>query len=154
MKALILKGQLALMDDQAGVESAAGDGFEDTIEGHHLVAEAVRQQQSQCQKGGGQSSWDCDPRGWQIARTERFFCHDHGTVFVPHAASTGQKGILVEEMGVGMNADGRHVELAAQRSAVERLDILKLMTKLQVAGVELVMRQGVKHESVVRVGAM
>ena len=53
-----------------------------------------------------------------------------------------------------MNADSRHIQLAAQRSAVERLDILKLMPKAEIPRIELVVGQGIKHEGIVRVGTM
>src|SRR5262249_39904837 len=51
-------------------------------------------------------------------------------------------------------ADGGHLEFAPERPAVERLDVLQLVAEAQVAGVELVVGQGVEHEGVVGVGAV
>ena len=41
-----------------------------------------------------------------------------------------------------------------ERPAVERLDVLQFVHELQVAGVDLVVGQGVEHEGVVRVRAV
>ena len=42
----------------------------------------------------------------------------------------------------------------AAGATVEGLDVLQFMAKAQVAGVELVVRQGVEHEGVVGIGAV
>ena len=75
-------------------------------------------------------------------------------VAVAHARARGEQGVAVGQVGEGVDADGRDFELAAQGAAVERLDVLELMDEPQAAGVELVVRQGVEHEGVVRVGAV
>src|ERR1019366_7102972 len=46
------------------------------------------------------------------------------------------------------------VELSLERPAVERFDVLELMAKRQIAGVDLVVGQGVKHERIIGVGAV
>ena len=53
-----------------------------------------------------------------------------------------------------MDADGGHFQFAAQGPAVERLDVLQLVAETQIAGVELVVGQGVEHEGVVGIGAV
>ena len=53
-----------------------------------------------------------------------------------------------------MDADGRHFQLALEGPAVERLDVLQFVAKLQVAGVELVVGQGVEHEGIVGIGTV
>ena len=66
----------------------------------------------------------------------------------------GKQGVLVEQIGIGVDADGRDFELALEGAAVERLDVLQFVLKDQVAGVDLAVGQGVEHEGVVGIGAM
>jgi hypothetical protein len=53
-----------------------------------------------------------------------------------------------------MNADGGNFKLTAQGPAVEGLNILQFMAENQVAGVDFAVGQGIKHEGIVRIGAM
>ncbi len=53
-----------------------------------------------------------------------------------------------------MNADSRHIKLAPQRPAIESLNILKLVPKPEIARIKLVVRQGIKHKGIIRVGTM
>ena len=39
---------------------------------------------------------------------------DHRPVAIAHAAAARQQGVLVEQVGIGVNADGRHLQFAAQ----------------------------------------
>src|SRR5229473_7855099 len=57
-------------------------------------------------------------------------------------------------MGVGMNADRGNLELAAQSPAIQSLDILEFVKKTQLARIELIVGQRVKHEGIVRIGTM
>ena len=79
---------------------------------------------------------------------------DHRAVLVAHAAPGRQQRVLVEQVRVGVDADGRDFEFALQRPAIERLDVLQFVDELQVARGDLVVRQGVEHEGVVRVRAV
>ena len=54
---------------------------------------------------------------------------DHRAVAVAHAAAAWAEGVLVEQMGVGVDADGRDFQLAAQGPAIERLDVLQLVAE-------------------------
>ena len=53
-----------------------------------------------------------------------------------------------------MNAYRGHFQFAAQGTPIKLLDVLQLVVKLQIAGVELVVGQGVEHERVVGIGAV
>ena len=90
----------------------------------------------------------------QIRDGQRLAGYDHRTVAVAHAAATRQQGVLVEQVRVGVEADGRNLQFAAQRPAVERFNVLQFVTELKVAGVELVVGEGVEHEGVVGVGTV
>jgi len=53
-----------------------------------------------------------------------------------------------------MNADGGHFKLALQRPAIERLDVLQFVDEFQVAGIDLTVGESVKHEGIIRIGAV
>src|ERR1700754_1478183 len=66
----------------------------------------------------------------------------------------GQGRVPVREKRVCVNRDRSDFEFTAQRTAVQRLDILKLMLVRESFGVDVPGRERVKHERVVRVGAV
>ena len=80
--------------------------------------------------------------------------HDHRAVAVAHAGAAGAEEIVVGQIGVGVQADGRQLQLAGEGAAVERFDIDQLVAEFVIAGVDLAVGQGVEHEGVVRIGAM
>ena len=114
-----------------------GHRVEDLVERHHFESEAVRQQQTQRQETPWSScrARRCEPSCSSLDG-QRLAGDDHRAIAVAHAASARQQGVLVEQCGVGVDADGRHFQFAAQSAAVERLDVLQLVTELQIAGVE------------------
>jgi hypothetical protein len=57
-------------------------------------------------------------------------------------------------VGVGVDADSGQFQFAAEGAAIERFDIDQLVAKLERPGGDLVVRQGVKHECVVRIGTV
>ena len=95
-----------------------------------------------------------DADGFQVVDRHRSPGDDHRAVAVAHAAPARQQGVLVEQEGVGVDADGGHFEFAAQRSAVERLDVLQLVLERETARVDLVVGQGMEHEGVVGIGTV
>jgi hypothetical protein len=154
VQALVLEGELPFVDDQPGVKAAPGHGVEDLVEGHHLVGKALAQQQAQGQEGRRQRAGHGDADAAQLLDGQRPACHHHGSVAIAHAAAAGQEGVLIEQQSIGMDADGGHLQFAAQRPAIECLDVLQFMAEIEVAGVQLVVRQRVEHEGVVGVGAV
>src|SRR5262249_24594239 len=63
-------------------------------------------------------------------------------------------GIGVGQVGERVDAHGRDLELPLQGAAVEGLDVLELVDEGEPARVEPLLRQGVEHDGVVRVGAV
>ena len=61
---------------------------------------------------------------------------------------------MVQHVRISVYRDGRNIQLGVHRAAIERLYILYDVLKAQPFGVDAVGRQGVKHECVVRVGAV
>jgi hypothetical protein len=53
-----------------------------------------------------------------------------------------------------MQTDSREFEFAAKGPVVQRLNVLKLMRELIVSRRNLIICQGMKHEGIVRIGAV
>ena len=124
---LILERQLPLVDDKPRVIFSFLHRLEDLVEGQDFVGEPLRQQQAQGEERRGQRAGHGDAGGLQFLNRHRPAGDDHRPVAVAHAATAGQQGVLVEEVGVGVDADGGEVEFAAEGAAVERLDVLQLV---------------------------
>ena len=91
-----------------------------------------------------------DPRvGW--ARSAR---DDAGPITVAEARTVRQQRIAIGEVGVGVQRDGRHFELAREGAAVQRLDVRELVDIAAVARVDLTSRERPEHEGIVRVRAV
>ena len=78
----------------------------------------------------------------------------HGAVTVAHAAARGQERVFVEQVGVGVDRDGRDVQLAAHGPLVERLDVLENVLEAVLAGFDLVVGECPEHEGVVGIGTV
>ena len=118
------------------------------------MREIASQAQPQGQVGGGQRAGHGDRRRGQLGQRPRPAGDDHRAVAVAHARPARAEHVAVGQMGVGVQADGRQFQLAAEGPAVERLDIDQLVLEAVAAGVDLALGQGVEHEGVVGVGAM
>ena len=57
-------------------------------------------------------------------------------------------------MGIGVQAQGRQFQLAAERPAIERFDIHQFVPEDVRSGVDLAAGQGIEHERIVGVGTM
>jgi len=86
--------------------------------------------------------------GWPVP-LER---HEHRAVAVTHARSARKQGILVEQMGVSVDRDGREMEFATHGTLIERLDVLEDVMKLVAHQVDLLGRHRVEHEGVIGIG--
>jgi hypothetical protein len=64
-------------------------------------------------------------------------------------AVPGQQRVFVVNVRVSVKADGGHVVCAAHGFFVQRLNVFEQMFEAQIACVEFVRRQAVKHECVV-----
>ena len=93
-------------------------------------------------------------RGFDWSTVHGLAGDDHRAVAVAHAAAARQQRVLVEQMRIGMDADGGDFQLAAQGPAIERLDVLQFVLEEQVAGVDLVVGQSMKHEGIIGIGAV
>ena len=117
-------------------------------------AKAVAQQQPQRQEGGRQFAGDGDPPVDQPLGIAGRAGDDHRPVVVADAGTARAQGVLVGDIRVSVQADGGQLQLAREGPLVQRLDILQLVREAIRPGVDLVVRQGVKHERVVGIGAV
>ncbi len=85
-------------------------------------------------------------------RRRRVGRDQHRTVAIAHARAAGKERITIAHIGVGVNRDGRDIELGAHGALVQGLDIFQAMLKLVAAQVDLVFGHGVKHEGIIRIG--
>ena len=118
------------------------------------MAEGPRHEQPECQERRGHGARNRYVGPGKVADRERFFGHHHGAIAIAHAAAAGQQRVFVQEKRIRVNADRRDFQLAQESPAIKRLDILQLVAERQVAGRDLVVRQGVEHERIIRIGAM
>ncbi len=77
---------------------------------------------------------------------------EYWTIAVAHARAAGQQRVLVTDVGVGVEADGGDIEFAARGTFVERLDILQNVLEAEAVRGNQILRQRIKHESVIGIG--
>jgi len=65
-----------------------------------------------------------------------------------------QEGVAVGQVGVGVERNGGHVELAGEGAAIQRLDVGQLVLVVPVARVHLPRGERVEHERIVGVRAV
>ena len=108
------------------------------------------------QERGGQLSRDRDVFATQLFDRHRLAGDDHRAVLVTHAAAATRQRVFFRDVRVGVDADGGDLQLTLHRALVQRLDVLKDVFEPPVSGRDerRILRQGVKHEGVVRVGRM
>jgi hypothetical protein len=63
-----------------------------------------------------------------------------------------EQRVLVGDVGVGVEADGRHLVDAARGLLVQGLYVFEDVLEFEIARVELAGREAVEHEGVVGVG--
>ena len=117
MQPLVLERQLPFVDDEAGVELARCHGVEDLVErtsrrNLHLSRRARSKPQLQREERGRQRAGHGDRLAAQVVDRQRLRGDDHRAVVVAHAAPAGQQGVLVEQVAIGVDADGGHFQFA------------------------------------------
>lgn len=155
MEAFLVEGELAFVDDQSDVGPVFPDGTEDFVEGHDEVIEfggGLAEPELEGEEGAGHAAGHGDTGAGDFVAAEGAFGDQHGSVAVAHAGSAGEQGVLVTDVGVGVNADGGDVQFAARGPLVEGLDILENVFEPQPFGVEAFFRQAEEHERIVRIG--
>ena len=104
--------------------------------------------------GAGQEPGDADSHRFHRLPVDLLFCDQTGAVAVPKTGTTGKKCVLVGNPSVGMEGNRRNIQFIRLTAPVQGFDVLQNMGEFMAAEIHKVFGHGVKHERVVRVGAM
>jgi hypothetical protein len=111
--------------------------------------------QLQRQEGAGERAGNGDALVFELAGREGFARDDQRAVAIADARAVRQQRIVVGNVGVGVKGDGRHVVfLRRHRNLIERLDVFEDVGEFQLARVEFVGGEAIKHEGVVGIGTV
>ena len=145
------------MDDEADFGVTAREGVEDLVEGDDDVVEFFledAEEELEGEKGAGHEAGDGDFAGEHFIAGEGAFADEHGAVVVAHAGAATEEGVVLEDVGVGVDGDGGDVELSAGGAFVEGLNVLKDVLEFVTGRGEEVFGERVEHEGVVGIGRM
>ena len=146
--------ELALVDDETGVEVAGQDLGDDLVEGDGDGFD-IGVEDFERQVGRGEGSGDGDLEFADLFGGQRLGGDDHGAVALSDAATAAHQGVRVLEVGVGVEADGGDVvEGLFAGAAVEGFDVAEGVVEAVAGDADLVGGQAVEHEGVVGVGTM
>ncbi len=130
LEALLLIRELTFVDDQPCIEFACLNSIKDLIKGHHHRFEVAGHVQLERKRRRRQCAGNRDPFADQIVGRVLLARNHHRTISVTHAGTRWQQRVLVGQLRISMDADGRDLKFALQSPAVERFDVFQLMPKL------------------------
>ena len=115
----------------------------------------VGSEEPQGEEGCGQRAGNGDAGLLYVREGELGVGHDHGAVSFADAAAAGHQGVVVLEVGVGVEGDGGDIiEGFVDGLVVEGLDVGQYVGELIAGDPDLVGGKAVEHECVVGVGAV
>ncbi len=146
-------GDLALVDQEAGVRLTVGHHPRDLVEGdddHRRISE----RQAKEEVGRGAVAGDRDhPLGEGLGRDRLPGDHDR-PVALPHRRPGIHQAVPLGDGRIGRAGHRRDLELAGGGAAVQRLDVLQHVLDPDAGDRHLAVGEGVEHERVVRVRAV
>src|SRR6185437_10319638 len=145
--------QLALMNQQASLSLARADRFHNLIKRHDVVLE-ITQVEAERQKRAGHRTRDRDALPSQPLVANLLTRDDHWAIVVAHTRAVGQYGVLVGDIGVGMDRNGGDFQTPFERPLIQRLDITQDMLEPQTFSIDMALRQTIEHERIIRVRAV
>ena len=153
-EAVVAVGELAFVDDEAGVELAGDDRGNDLVEGDgdgfDLGGEELEGEIGRGERAGHGDARLLDVGEGELARRDH-----HGAVALAHRAAAGHQGVVLLQVGIGVEGDGGDVvEGLVDGALVEGLDVGQGVGELEARDAHLVGGQPVEHEGVVGVGAV
>src|ERR1044072_1994520 len=145
--------QLAFMDQQPGITLPALHRLNNLVERDDFILK-VRIVDSERQKRAGKRSRYGDFEVGYIAGRRRLARYQNRPVVVSYRSAVGKQQVLIRDVGVGVETDGRDVVGFTKRFFFQRLDVFENVSEVKVSGIEFVSSQPIKHERVVRVRRM
>src|SRR4051794_40404992 len=147
------------MNDQPSIDSLAlvlssNHRWNDLVEGDFDDGEVLIEIQSKGQVCARQLAGNGDRFAAKLLQGYGAACDDHRAVAIAHTRTTSAKDVFVVQVCVRVYADGRKLQLRGKRAAIECFDIDELVRELIIARFYLVVGERVKHERVVRIGAV
>jgi hypothetical protein len=153
-EAVVGVGELAFVNDEACFELACDDGGDDLIEGNDGSFD-VWGEELEREIGGGKGARDGDAGLLHLRQCELAGGDNHGAVTFADAAAASHQGVVVLQVGVGVEGDGGDVvEGLVDGAVIEGLDIGEGVGELVARDANLVGGEAVEHEGVVGVGAV
>jgi hypothetical protein len=112
---------------------------------------AFAERQLEREEGGGEDAGDGDRLALEFGQFHRVGGNDHGAVLVSHGRPAAHQRVLVGDVRIGVDRDGRDFELALATARVERLDVLEDVLEPVGALGDEVLGHPVEHEGIVGV---
>ena len=153
MQAVGLVGELAFVDDEAGVGAARGDLVQDPVERQLAVRELAEREPSG-EEGGRHPPGHDDLCEAQLLEAERLARDEDGPVAGADAGAVRQQRVAVLHERVRVQRDRGHLETADERPLVQGLDVLQHLLELEAARVDRAGRDRPEHERVVGIGTV
>ena len=153
MKTALAVGQLAFVNDQAGVHAVLGHRIQDLVERDQHFLE-IRLKQPQRQISAGHLAWNRDFLAFDFLRRHGLHADQDGTVAVADARAAGHQDVLVGDVRIGVIGDRGQFVGAFHGLAVQGLNVVQHMAEVNQPRADLLGRQTIEHVSVVGIGAM
>jgi hypothetical protein len=153
-EAVVGVSELAFVDDEARFELARGNGGDDLVEGDDRGFD-LGCEELEGEVGGSKGAWDGDAGLLDLRQGEFAGGDDHGTVAFTDAATAGHQGVVVLQVGVGVERDGGDVvEGLIDGAVVEGFYVGEGVGEFVARDTHLVSGEAIEHEGVVGIGAM
>ena len=117
VQAVVLVGELAFVDEQPHVRATRRDVCHDLVEGHDDSLH-VRLEQAEGQVGRGHQAGYGDGHTAHLGRRHRCPRHQPRSIALAHGCAVREQQVLVRDVSVGVDGDGRDLQLPRQRTPV------------------------------------
>ena len=146
--------ELALVDDEASVEFAGENFWDDLVEGDGDGLDG-RRVDFEGEIGSGEGTGDGDFDAAEILGGEGLRGDNHGAVALADAAAATHERVVVLEVGVGVETDGGDVvEGFFAGALVEGFNVAESVGEAIARDADLVGGEAVEHEGVIGVGTV
>ena len=109
--------ELALVDQEARLDPPFGHGRQDLVERHDDDRHVLAQAELERQVGRRELARHGDRLAAQVVERRRLAGDQRRAVAIAHARARREQGVAVGQVGEGVDADGRDLQLAVQGAA-------------------------------------